>query len=142
METSGSSNSRWVFNSNIFSVVKEWKYKYHAICFILGVVLSSLFWLQIGGVARKAAEKELKESKQETEQLRKELVDAKTLRESKEDFVKEVGEKKDKVIKDRKKLYEKGNKDINSTNSSTNAERQRFITEWAEKVRDSLNMAE
>jgi uncharacterized membrane-anchored protein YhcB (DUF1043 family) len=142
METSGSSNSRWVFNSNIFSVVKEWKYKYHAICFILGVVLSSLFWLQIGGDDRKAAEKELKESKQETEQLRKELVDAKTLRESKEDFVKEVGEKKDKVIKDRKKLYEKGNKDINSTNSSTNAERQRFITEWAEKVRDSLNMAE
>jgi len=142
METSGSSNSRWVFNSNIFSVVKEWKYKYHAICFILGVVLSSLFWLQIGGDDKKAAEKELKESKQETEQLRKELVDAKTLRESKEDFVKEVGEKKDKVIKDRKKLYEKGNKDINSTNSSTNAERQRFITEWAEKVRDSLNMAE
>ena len=142
METSGSSNSRWVFNSNIFSVVKEWKYKYHAICFILGVILSSLFWLQIGGDDRKAAEKELKESKQETEQLRKELVDAKTLRESKEDFVKEVGEKKDKVIKDRKKLYEKGNKDINSTNSSTNAERQRFITEWAEKVRDSLNMAE
>ena len=142
METSGSSNSRWVFNSNIFSVVKEWKYKYHAICFILGVILSSLFWLQIGGDDRKAAEKELKESKQETEQLRKELVDAKTLRESKEDFVKEVGEKKDKVIKDRKKLYEKGNKDINSTNSSTNAERQRFITEWAEKVRDSLNIAE
>lgn len=142
METSGSSNNERIFNSNIFSVIWRWKYRNHTICFLIGVILSSLFWLHMGGEDRKLAEKQLKEEKKKTAQLEKQLIKAETLREDKEEFVDGVEDIKNQTIKDRKKLYEKGNKDINSVYNSTHAERQRFITRWAEKWGDSLYLAE
>lgn len=141
METSGSSNSGRVFNRNIFSVIWEWKYRNHTICFILGVILSSLFWLRIGGEDRKGAEKTLKEERKKTEQLQKELTQAKTLRGKEDDFIEKVDDIKDKTETDRKKLYEEGNKNIKSTDNTTHSERQGFITEWAERAEDSLDLA-
>jgi uncharacterized membrane protein YgaE (UPF0421/DUF939 family) len=113
----------------------NWKYRNHTICFIIGVILSSLFWLRMGGEDRKLAEKNLKEEKKKTEQLQKELTKLSTLLKETEDFKKDVDALKEinvTLLKENEKLK---NKKIPTVGTLYDDELTDSITKWAYKIR-------
>lgn len=135
METSGSSNSGWVFNRNIFSIIWNWEYRNHAICFIIGVIISSLFWLRMGGEDRKSAEKTLKEERKKTEQLQKELTSLEALTKDSDNFKKEIDVLKQinvTLLKENEKLK---NKKVSVVGTLYDDELADSITKWAYKIR-------
>ena len=126
----------------IFIKIWNWKYRNHAICFIVGFLIATIIWLSIGSTDYKLAEKLLSEEKAKTEKLQKELTPLLTIKKSHDSLFKEFDKIKNGTKIERIVIYKKGNDEINKISNSTSSERQRLITEWAERNGGNINMAE
>ena len=126
----------------IFENIKKWKYKYHALCFLAGILIATIYWLNVGSNETKLAQKNLEKERKITKLLQKKLIPLSVLKKSRDSLILENQKLKTKTITERKIIYKHGNEKINAVNNSTSSERQKFITKWAEENGRNLDVAE
>jgi hypothetical protein len=120
----------------------NWKYRNHALCFLIGVMLSSIFWLSGDIYENESLKKELIQERQTTKRMMNQLKSVPTLKKRADSLTNAIQKLQQKQLIERKKIYDDGNKKINAVDNSTARERQKFITDWAEKNGNNINLAE
>ena len=125
-----------------FTKVWDWKYRNHAICFLVGIVISTIFWLSFQVKDFDLMQKTIDDHVKETQVLKDKFVPVGKLLTKIETLEKEIIELKSTTITKRTAIYKKGNNEIDKIFYTTDEYRQRFINEWSDKNGGNIDVPE